>query len=63
MHLKDLLIIKKYTNNLIHRTSHDIIFSKDISILIENNITEEDVKELRRLNWMIKDSSYLVCFV
>lgn len=58
-----LQIISKYTNNLIQGANHDIIYSEDISILVDNGITEEDVKELRRLNWMVEDDSYLACFV
>lgn len=58
-----LTIIKKYTDNLIQGAGHDVIWSEDISTLIEKGITEEDVRELRRLNWMIEDSTYLACFV
>jgi len=58
-----LTIIKKYTDNLIQGAGHDVIWSEDISTLIEKGITEEDVKELRRLNWMVEDSTYLACFV
>ena len=60
---KGLTIIKKYTDNLIQGAGDDVIWSEDISTLIEKGITEEDVKELRRLNWMIEDSTYLACFV
>tara|TARA_R110000782_G_scaffold80713_1_gene159615 strand:+ start:138 stop:389 length:252 start_codon:yes stop_codon:yes gene_type:complete len=58
-----LTIIKKYTDNLIQGAGHDVIWSEDISTLIEKGIIEEDVKELRRLNWMVEDSTYLACFV
>ena len=58
-----LQIIAKYTDNLIQRADHDVIWSEEISVLIEKGITEEDVKELNRLNWMIEDGSYLSCFV
>lgn len=58
-----LVILSKYTNNLIQGAGHDIIWSEDIKVLIENGITEEDVKELRRLNWMLEDDIYLACFV
>ena len=58
-----LQIIAKYTDNLIQGAGHDVIWSEDIETLIEKGITEEDVKELRRLNWMIEDESYLACFV
>ena len=58
-----LTIIKKYTDNLIQGAGHDVIWSENISILIEKGITEDDVKELRRLNWMVEDNIYLACFV
>lgn len=57
-----LTILKKYTDNLIQGAGHDIIWSEDIDVLIERGITEEDVKELRRLNWRVEDT-YLACFV
>ena len=58
-----LKILSKYTDILIVGAGHDVIWSEDISVLIEKGITKEDVTELRRLNWMIKDDSYLACFV
>lgn len=59
-----LTIIKKYTSyGVIRGSGDDIIYSENIDILIENGITESDVKELRRLNWMVEDGSYLACFV
>ena len=58
-----LQIIAKYTDNLIQGAGHDVIWSENISVLIEKGITEEDVKALRKLNWMIEDESYLACFV
>lgn len=58
-----LTILSKYTEDLIQGARHDVIWSEDIEVLIEKGITEEDVKELRRLNWMVEDSSFLACFV
>ena len=58
-----LQILSKYTDNLIQGAEHDKIFSADIDTLIEKGITEEDIKELRRLNWRVEDSTYLACFV
>jgi len=58
-----LQIIAKYTDNVIQGAGHDIIFSEDIEMLIENGITEEDVIALRKLNWMIEDGTHLACFV
>ena len=58
-----LQILAKYTDNLIHGADHDIIYSESIDKLIKAGITEEDCKELRRLNWMIRDNDYMACFV
>lgn len=58
-----LTIISKYTDVLIQGAIKDVIYSEDIEVLIEKGITEEDVKELRRLNWHIEDQTYLACFV
>lgn len=61
--MQGLLILQKYTDNLIQGAGHDVIWSEDIDKLIDKGITEEDVQELRRLNWMIEEGSYLACFV
>lgn len=58
-----LQIIAKYTSNLICGADHDVIWSEDISKLIEKGITEEEVDRLRKLNWMVEDGTYLACFV
>jgi hypothetical protein len=58
-----LKILEKYTSNLIQGAGHDVIWSEDIEKLIERGITKEDVEELRRLNWMLEDETYLSCFV
>ena len=58
-----LKIISKYTDNLIQGAGHDVIYSEDIDVLIEKGINEYDVKELRRLNWMVEYDEYLACFV
>lgn len=55
-------IIAKYTDNIISGAGHDVLYSEDFTKLIEAGITEEDVLELRRLNWMLHDD-YLACFV
>lgn len=61
-----LQIIAKYfdskTVTLIKGASDDQIFSFDIDELIEAGITQEDAKELARLNWHHEDES-LACFV
>lgn len=56
-------IIAKYTDNIICGADHDIIYSEDIDELIKAGITEREVEELRRLNWIIHDNSWLACFV
>lgn len=56
-------IIAKYTDNIIHGAGKDEIYSTDVDELIEAGVTEEDVKELRRLNWMCNEGDYLSCFV
>jgi hypothetical protein len=59
-----LQIIAKYTTNLIHGASHDVIYSESIDTLLDNGIDEYDVNELRRLNWMIEEWPLcLACFV
>lgn len=58
-----LQIIAKYSKNIVTGAEHDIIYSDAISNLIEAGITEEDVKQLALLNWMIEDECYLACFV
>jgi hypothetical protein len=58
-----LQIIAKYSpNELITGASHDIIYSIAIEKIIELGLTEEDARELRRLNWM-KECDCLACFV
>jgi hypothetical protein len=59
---KGLLIIAKYTDNLIHGASHDKVWSESIEVLIQNGITIEDTRELRLLNWSVEDDA-LFCFV
>jgi len=63
---KGLLIIAKYIspekNQLIQGVEYEIICSVDIDELINAGITEDDVVELRNLNWMIEED-YLACYV
>lgn len=63
--LLGLQIITKYLpESGIEGAQHDVIFSATISEILEAGITEEDVIELRKLNWMIDESSTgLACFV
>ena len=59
-----LKIISKYTNKLIVGAEHDIIHSEEVENLIKAGITEEDVIQLAKLNWMIDEWDIgLACFV
>ena len=58
-----LEILSKYTKNLIKGAGHDIIYSIDIEEVIELNITDEDLIQLAKLNWMIHEENELACFV
>ena len=59
-----LQILSKYTDNLITGAGHDIIYSEEVNILLDKGLTEEDARELKKLNWMIHgDDTYLACFV
>lgn len=60
-----LQLIYKYFpgETLIKGADHDIIYSVDIGGLIEAGITEEDIIQLRDMNWMVEDDCYLACFV
>lgn len=57
-----LNLISKYSNKGIVGAEHDIIYSVSIEEIIANGITEEDVTELRKMNWIIEYDS-LACFV
>ena len=56
------LIAKYFPNKGIGGADHDIIYSVSEDEIIAAGITEEDVIELRRMNWII-DQDYLACFV
>lgn len=64
--VQGILIIMKYIDHMktdiICGAGHDELFSVDIDGLVEKNITEADVKELVRLNWLVSEG-YLSCFV
>jgi len=60
-----LKIMEKYlpkNSALIEGADHDVIYSAGVAALIEGGITEEDVKELSRLNWIVQDD-YMQCYV
>jgi len=51
-----LKIITKYLpDEGIGAVGHDIVYSADIEELINAGITEEDVEELNKLDWMIEE--------
>jgi hypothetical protein len=58
-----LQILSKYTKNLIQGAEHDIIYSISIEDAIELNITDEDLIQLAKLNWMIYEENDFACFV
>jgi hypothetical protein len=58
-----LKIIAKYTKNIVQGADHDVIYSESIEKLIEAGMTENEFEQLRKMNWMIEDDSYLACFV
>lgn len=64
--LQGFMIIGKYIDfkkhTILEAAGHEIVYGPSLSDLAEAGITEEDVKELRRLNWMSEDGS-LACFV
>jgi len=57
-----LVILSKYSKNLIQCAEHDKIYSLGLEEAIEANITDEDITELAKLNWMIDEDSF-ACFV
>ena len=62
--MKGLKIIEKYIPGAgIEGAGHDVIYSVDVDKLIEAGITEEDTEELRALNWMVEEESYMAHFV
>lgn len=62
--LEGLNVIASYLpeRSVLIKASHEEIQSVSCTLLIEANITEEDVMKLRNLNWML-EGEYLACFV
>ena len=56
-------IMAKYTDKVIEGADHDIIYGPDIDVLIENGITEDEVRKLNELGFHIYDESYLATYV
>ena len=57
-----LVILSKYSKNLIQCAEHDKIYSLGLEEAIEANITDDDITELAKMNWMINEDSF-ACFV
>jgi hypothetical protein len=57
-----LVILSKYSKNILQAADHDKIYSLGLEEAINANITDEDMIELAKLNWMIDDDSF-ACFV
>lgn len=57
-----LVILSKYSKNLIQCAEHDKIYSLGLKEAIEANITDDDITELAKMNWMIDEDSF-ACFV
>ncbi len=63
--LQGLNLIAKYFTDgrtVLTGANHDVIYSVGISEIVAAGITEEDAKELRRLNWM-EEYDYMACYV
>ena len=62
--MQGLKIIEKYApNHCVQGAGYDVLYSADVDELIDGGITRYDADELRRLNWMIEDGTFLACFV
>jgi choline kinase len=62
---ESLLLLKKYTKkDVIEGAEHDIVYGPDIEELIENDISKEEVIQLRRFGWMVSENGeYLSHYV
>lgn len=62
---KGLIIFNKYFpgKTIITGASHDEIFGPDVQECIDAGISEDDLIELAKLNWMIEDDDTFSCFV
>lgn len=64
-----LIIISKYfdirVKTILEGAGHDVIYSVDVSEIVEAGITWDDAVELRKHNWMIDEEAgdCLACFV
>ena len=63
--LAGLNLISKYLPTKgVEGAGHEVIYSADVSELVEAGITEEDAIQLRTWNWMIDPNwDSLSCFV
>lgn len=56
------LIVRYLPSSGVMSAEHDIIYSASVDDLLKAGLTEEDARELRYMNWMIKED-HLACFV
>lgn len=62
--LEGLKILEKYIDSrVIQGADHDIIYSEDIDVLIQNGLSKEDVIQLSRLGWHIDEGDCFAHFV
>jgi len=62
--LEGLNILSKYTDkDVIAAAEHDIIYLVDVDDVLEAGITDEELKRLRALGFMVEDSTYFTTFV
>lgn len=53
-----LVIIGKYTKEVVRAAEHDMIFSASVEELAEAGITRADVEKLGQLNWFIDEDCF-----
>jgi len=53
-----LIIIGKYSNNVIGAAEHDKIYSEDVEVLIEKGITEDEIRTIASLPGWHYDDEY-----
>ena len=59
-----LMILSKYTKDLIEGADHEVIWSADIDVILSAGLTEADAKSLALLNWHLdEDGDCFSCFV
>lgn len=49
-----LVVLSKYTENIIIGANRDIIYSDYVDNVLENGLTQHDALRLRSMGWVIK---------